>query len=25
VEVDAVLHDGTVVALLRDNIWQPAA
>jgi aminopeptidase len=24
VEVDAVLHDGTVVALLRDNIWQPA-
>ena len=25
VQVDAVLHDGTVVALLRDNIWQPAA
>ena len=25
VEVDAVLHDGTVVALLRDNVWQPAA
>ncbi|MGN6799114.1 MAG: aminopeptidase [Gaiellaceae bacterium] len=24
VEVDAVLRDGTVVALLRDNIWQPA-
>jgi len=23
VEVDAVLRDGTVVALLRDNIWQP--
>jgi aminopeptidase len=22
VEVDAVLHDGTVVALLRDNVWQ---
>jgi aminopeptidase len=25
VEVDAVLRDGSVVALLRDNIWQPAA
>ncbi|HEY1512362.1 MAG TPA: aminopeptidase [Gaiellaceae bacterium] len=25
VEVDAVLHDGTVVALLRDNVWQPDA
>jgi aminopeptidase len=23
VEVDAVLHDGTVVPLLRDNVWQP--
>jgi aminopeptidase len=23
VEVDAVLHDGTIVALLRDNIWVP--
>jgi aminopeptidase len=23
VEVDAVLRDGSVVALLRDNIWQP--
>jgi aminopeptidase len=23
VEVDALLHDGTVVPLLRDNIWQP--
>jgi len=23
VEVDAVCHDGTVVPLLRDNIWQP--
>jgi aminopeptidase len=22
VEIDAVLHDGTVVALLRENIWQ---
>jgi aminopeptidase len=22
VEIDAVLHDGTVVALLRDNVWQ---
>ena len=22
VEVDAVLHDGTVVALLRENVWQ---
>lgn len=25
VEVDALLDDGTVVPLLRDNIWQPAA
>jgi aminopeptidase len=25
VEVDAVLRDGTVVPLLRDNVWQPAA
>jgi aminopeptidase len=24
VEVDAILRDGTVVALLRDNIWQPS-
>jgi aminopeptidase len=24
VEIDAVLHDGTVVALLRDNVWQLA-
>ena len=23
VEVDAVLHDGAVVPLLRDNVWQP--
>ena len=25
VEIDALLHDGTTVPLLRDNVWQPAA
>jgi aminopeptidase len=25
VEVDAVLHDGSTVPLLRENVWQPAA